>query len=144
VRSRVFTVRHWSGVTVEDIRVEPDGRASFAVGPRGDVGPIDYPDSYESPMRFIKNERTAIADPADPTQVEWFCFTCTFRPWLDAGDARSAYFVIDGKRVAASEQDGRWYSARPLAAGESARVPAGAVRDAFGNRNGAASATVTR
>jgi hypothetical protein len=52
--------------------------------------------------------------------------------------------VIGDRRVDARERDGRWYSTRRLRAGESAHVPAGAVRDAFGNRNGAASATITR
>jgi hypothetical protein len=46
--------------------------------------------------------------------------------------------------VRAVERDGRWYSARALAEGESAQVPAGAVRDAYGDYNGAASATVSR
>jgi hypothetical protein len=53
--------------------------------------------------------------------------------------------LIGDRRVAAREaDDGRWYSRRELAPGESAHVPAGAVRDEFGNRNGAASGAVTR
>ena len=162
VESRAFEVRPWSGITVEDLRVEPDGTAGFEVGPRhtyqvgdpqfaAEVGPIDYPDSYSSPVRFIRNERTPMLDPAaprDPSRIEWYCFTCTFRPWLDTGDARSAAFtfVLDGRTrtVRAVERDGRWYSASPLEPGESARVDAGAVRDAYGDYNGSASATVTR
>ena len=57
----------WAGITVEDVRLETDGRVSFRVGPRRsdvthfdqgenpgnpiqvpvELGPIDYPDSYE-------------------------------------------------------------------------------------------------
>ncbi len=60
VTSREFRVRPWTGITVEDLRREADGRVSFRVGPRhsheakGDggpairdeIGPVDYPDSY--------------------------------------------------------------------------------------------------
>ena len=59
VASREFAVRPWSGVTIEDIHTEPDGRVSFAIGPgttlpvtgnggadiTDEIGPIDYPDS---------------------------------------------------------------------------------------------------
>ena len=156
IASRQFEVRDWSGITVDDLRVEPDGTASFAVGPRrtfdvegmaAQVGPIDYPDSYRSPVRFIVDKRTPIVDPAapaDPSKIEWYCFTCSFRPWIDAGNASGAFFRIGGERVPAVEREGRWHSARPLEPGESASVPAGAVRDAYGNYNGQASASVTR
>ena len=156
IASEPFEVRDWSGITVDDLRVEPDGTASFAVGPRrtfdvnglsATVGPIDYPDSYKSPFRFVVEKRTPYVDPAapgDPSQIEWFCFTCSFRPWVDAGDAESAYFLIGGRRVPAVERDGRWYSSRALEPGQSASVPAGAVVDAYGNHNGRASAPVTR
>jgi hypothetical protein len=156
VTSEPFEVRDWSGITVDDLRVEPDGSASFAVGPRrtfdvngmrAEVGPIDYPDSYRSPVRFIVEKRTPFVDPAapaDPAQIEWYCFTCSFRPWADVGNAESAYFVVDGERVPAVERDGRWHSSRPLEPGETASVPARAVVDAYGNHNGRASASVTR
>ena len=48
-----------------------------------EVGPVDYPDSYESPVEFIDSRRTAYRDPAapgDPDRLEWFCFACSFRP----------------------------------------------------------------
>jgi Neutral/alkaline non-lysosomal ceramidase, N-terminal len=145
--SASFRVSPWSGITVNSLRVEPDGRVSFAVGPRhtydGDeIGPIDYPDSYKSPARFIKDQRSKVGG-------EWYCFTCSFRPWVDSGDATSAAFTFvaaDGtrRRVAATEEGGRWVSASALAAGESAYVDPGAVRDLYGDVNGERSEAVTR
>jgi len=148
-----FRVEPWGGITVEDLRVEPDGRPSFRTGPRSsrplgalsaEIGPIDYPDSYEPGARFVGVGWTGVRDPAapdDPELVEWYCDTCSFRPWLDAGDAQSAVFTFvapDGarRRVAASLEGGRWTAVEPLAAGERALVERGAVRDRFENFNG--------
>jgi hypothetical protein len=165
LESAEFAVRPWSGVTVEDTRREAGGAVSFAVGPRrtievtsggppvtAELGPIDYPDSYDDPAkpRFIREQRTAYRDPAAPavaSRIEWFCFTCSFRPWADVGDAATATVTIvrkNGKtaQVPATERDGRWVTSRTLKAGESAFVAAGCVRDAWGNRNGAPSAVV--
>ncbi len=116
-----------------------------------EIGPIDYPDSYDSPMRFIRDRRTAFRDPAapgDPAKLEWFCFTCSFRPWLDAGDAQSAVVTIrrangSSFTVPASESAGRWSSAYVLGPGETATVEPGGVRDAFGDYNGARSAQLS-
>ena len=87
-------MRPWDGITVEDLRLEPNRAVSFQVGPRrvleGDeIGPIDYPDSYEVSRRakFIREQRVMMRDRSDPSRVTWFCFTCSFRPWLDTGDA---------------------------------------------------------
>ena len=161
--SKEFAVRPWSGITVDGLRVDGDGRVSFAVGPRhtipvtsgtpaidATIGPIDYPDTYASPVRFVHHERTAVRDPAAPgdaSKLEWYCLTCSFRPWLDAGDAASATFTFvrpNGKTraVRAVARDGRWVSADPLRLGESAFVARGSVVDAWGNYNGTASGTV--
>ena len=66
--------------------------------------------------------------PGDASKLEWFCLTCSFRPWLDAGDAASATFTFvrpNGKTraVRAVARDGRWVSADPLRLGESASWP---------------------
>jgi hypothetical protein len=147
-----FEVRPWSGITVEDLRVDADGRPSFRTGPRATrtfagltaaIGPIDYPDSYDSGARFVGVKWDAVRDPAapnDPARLEWYCDTCSFRPWLDTGEAVSASFVFvaaDGSRrtVPAVAEGGRWMATEPLGPGERAVVEPRAVRDRFGNFN---------
>jgi hypothetical protein len=156
--SEPFAVRPWTGVTVEDLRVEDDRRVSFLVGPTRErtipgteqktaIGPIDYPDSYtDDPLkaRFIRLRHDVVRDPAapqDPSRFEWYCFTCTFRPWLDRGDAAEASVVFakgPSRSVhrATRGADGRWRTDRALAEGERAYVCDGHVKDAFGNHNG--------
>ena len=180
LKSQSFAVRKWNGITVPDIDATRDG-VSFTVGPtstyrlpsvqpsggsrietkvegegEGDVvatvGPIDYPDSYESPARFIDPTRTAMRDPAspnDPALFEWFCFDCSFRPWADTGTPSCAEVTIVGRRgdsrqMAATERDGRWVVDYRLSGGELALVRPGGVRDGFRQRNGRASAIVGR
>ncbi len=157
--SREFQVRTWSGITVEDFRRDEGGGMSFRVGPRSTypvrgggpdleatIGPVDYPDSYDSPIPFIRDERTAVRDPQrpdDPDALEWYCFACSFRPWIDSGNASSARVTVidadDGSRrtFAASPSGERWRTARELRPGEIAIVDAGGVLDEWGNRNGA-------
>jgi hypothetical protein len=154
LESNTFEVKPWTGITASDVRIDPGGRISFKIGPRhtytaygiaAELGPIDYPDSYSSPARFIKNERTAYRDPSaptDPQKFEWFCFTCTFRNWADTGDAEVAYLtIVDPRgglyRYKARPRGDRWSVTRKLRPRESAYVRAGDVRDGFGNYNGA-------
>ena len=166
LESRNFTVGAWDGITVEDLEVNGSGKATFKVGPRrtltvsgggptieAEIGPIDYPDSYSSPIRFIKNQRQAFRDPADPgsaAKLEWYCFPCSFRPWADVGRPQAAYVTIvrtDGSRErvpAVETTPGSFSSERALAAGERAFVAAGDVQDTFGNVNGADSGSVER
>ena len=166
LESRTFTVRAWDGITVEGLDLDPSGRVVFDVGPRrtltvsgggptieAELGPIDYPDSYSSPIRFIDSGRQAFRDPAAPgsaAKLEWYCFRCSFRPWADVGRPETAYVTIvrpDGsrERVRAVEgSPGSFSSERALSPGETAFVAAGDVRDAFGNVNGADSGSVER
>ena len=173
VASAPFRVSAWRGITVEDLRLDA-GKPSFRVGPGGDrdgvtmkerdaedkpipvrgapPGPIDYPDTYSSPLapRFIDGKREVVRDLAakdDDSLWEWYCLACSFRPWLDAGDAESATVTFLKKskvvaRVPAARVGDRWVADRVVAKGETAVVEAGAVRDAWGNTNGAPSATV--
>jgi hypothetical protein len=81
------------------------------------------------------------AAPGDPSRVEWYCDTCSFRPWLDAGEAERAAFTFvapDGttRSVEAQLEGGRWTAVEPLATGERALVEPRSVRDRFGNFNG--------
>jgi hypothetical protein len=170
--SQPFTVSPWDGITIDDLRVEPGGGASFLVGPRTvkefstfgypdvgrlltlEVGPIDYPDSWakaklpteaETGIRiFPRLDRHVI----DNTQR--YCFSCTFRPWADTGQVASATATItraDGRVdqvTAALGTDGRWHiPAGALRAGDSVAIAAGGVVDTFGERNGQASPSVT-
>jgi hypothetical protein len=161
LESDSFQVKPWSGITASDVQIDSGGRISFAVGPKrsiqvndggpavtAEIGPIDYPDSYSSPARFIRNQRTAYRDPAspaDPQEIEWYCFTCTFRPWADTGDVAIAYVTIaepNGKlyRMKAKPRGDRWYVSRRLRPREAAYVRAADVRDDYGNFNGQDSA----
>jgi hypothetical protein len=170
--SEPFEVRRWDGITVPDISAGADG-VSFAVGPTSTyrlplaqpaagprpvetkvdgpgsgpvvatVGPVDYPDSYKSPARFINATRTAMRDPArpnDPAQFEWFCLDCSFRPWADTGRPSCAAVTVvssqgSARRVTAREQGGRWVAPVRLGPGELALVAPGGVVDAFGQVN---------
>ena len=82
-----------------------DGTMSFQVGPTsvfdnpvpGCAAGHDRPDRLpghprRSGARFIRNQRSASGD--GTCDVEWFCFTCTWRPWLDFGDADTAKVTV--------------------------------------------------
>lgn len=92
LESDPFEVSPWSGITVEDFRLEPDGTMSFTVGPRhtytvggpgsdvdvqgggpqieAEIGPIDYPDTYDSPARFIRWVTSRTLAPGEIAVVE--------------------------------------------------------------------------
>ncbi len=136
VASRTFAVSPWSGIT-SALTLEDDGTLAVA------VPPLDYPDSYETEgkARFITLEPTEIGG-------ERYCFTCTFRPWLDTGEAETVTVTItraDGStETVPAERDGdRWRTAAKLGPGDSATVAAGGVLDAWANRNGAPSNVVS-
>ena len=177
LESRPFAVRPWSGITAEDLRLESDGTLSFRIGPRrhydvpagGDedarpvaplgggpaiadveIGPIDYPDTYRSPARFIDHVRYARRDPAAPgdgSRLEWFCFACSFRPWIDAGDAAGAEVtILDENRttvVQAQRVGDRWVTQEVLQEGQTAFVEVGGVQDRYENFNGARSNVIS-
>ena len=174
VVSRTFDVGVWTGITVEDVRVEPGGAVSFRVGPRranlphrearsdsgavvnvpNELGPIDYPDSYAGRRAaekapFIEEERRFVPDPeapGDPARFELFCLECSFRPWLDTGDADRATVTFASaagrRRVGARRSGGRWETVTTLRAGEAAYVCPGDVSDPWRDVNGALSAAV--
>jgi hypothetical protein len=159
--SKPFTVSPWSGITVSDLRREPDGNVSLALGPRHDravpggnpttasIGPIDFPDTYTHAdrARFVRLQRTLVRDPAapgDPSRFEWFCLTCSFRPWMDTTDGSSVTVTYTGpgghtRTVPAHRVGDRWVTSSPPRPGERASVRAGDAVDAWGDFNGAAS-----
>ncbi|HEV3228192.1 MAG TPA: hypothetical protein VGY97_01860, partial [Solirubrobacteraceae bacterium] len=167
VTSRPFKVLPWSGVTVEQLHTV-GSTVSFKVGPAhvltgtdaggnnpitASIGPIDYPDTYPGDAyhsankpRFIQLARTYARDSATGA-TEWFCFTCTFRPWLDAADASRAYVTFRAPsgtitKVPAIEQNGWWVAGRPMPAGSTAYVAPGDVCDAWGDYNGSGAGPV--
>ena len=125
-----FAVSPWQGVTVSDVRAEPDGRVSFV------VDPVTYPRTYSSPFRYIKDDGN-----------KDLCKTCTFRPWASrAGIASASLTVVrdhgESRVVPAVFSGGRWYVTTDLVKGERAVVAPGNVVDANGEANGAPSNSV--
>jgi hypothetical protein len=166
--SREFLVKPWSGVSVDGLGGSTPG---FTAGPRTDVpfplqgggqttarlGPIDYPDTYRSPIKFIKKNRHFVrdrAEPNNPDKAQWYCIApdsdddptgCSFRPWADVGDLARVVFTFvspSGKveRVAGRREGDRWVAPRALRGGEAVYVESGDACDAHGNYNGKPSA----
>jgi hypothetical protein len=166
VTSEPFTVKPWSGITVRDLRQDPDGRASFVLGPThcytygaaglncdagaGPVsgytlGAVDYPDTYASPFRFIRgrnfpdNLKTYFAGRADDEQ---FCLECSFRPWLDTWTPSSVSITVwspdGGERTESATYDIATgrYRGPVLSTGEKAWIASSTITDEFGNTNG--------
>jgi hypothetical protein len=133
--SREFTVSPWTGITVTDVRAEPDGRASVA------VAPVAYPRTYASTAasRIIKD---------DGRTGNRLCKTCSFRPWASTGEVASVQVTAvssSGARTLDAALDpatGRWTTTGPVYLDETASVASGGVRDGFGEVNGAASESV--
>ena len=165
LESESFEVAPWDGIAVDDLRVETDGRVSFAVGPvntfmtfksgAGDgdttrapgytVGPVDYPDSYEGGLSWIRNERQIFAGD------QQYCGRCTFRPWADSAQLAVASIPVTVRRadgstytLAANLTGGRWTTAEAISDGHTAFIAAGVITDEYGEKNGAASADVRR
>jgi hypothetical protein len=157
--SREFLVKPWSGITINGFGGSTPG---FDVGPRTEVpfgssakavlGPIDYPDTYTSPIKFIKKNRHFVPDPAEPNnpdRAEWYCIApdsdddptgCTFRPWADVGDLARVVFTFVSpsgrvERVAGRKEGSRWVAGRRLRSGEGVYIESGDACDAFGNYN---------
>ncbi|MDQ3914002.1 MAG: hypothetical protein M3323_01540 [Actinomycetota bacterium] len=135
LESDPFLVQPWDGVEVTDLRVDP-GAVSFRAT-------SNYPRTYEgSPFPYV-----AVATKNDDTGVP-FCTTCSFRPWASSGQIVSAGVTVVRSTgavevVPAQLVDGRWSAPVVLGAGDRAYVEAGAVLDEYGERNAAASASVT-
>ena len=162
LESEPFTVAPWDGITVTDGRVERDGTVSFAVGPRSThtfgtghtyvVGPVDYPDAYASPFRFLDGKRRLFTySSSDPARHQQYCSRCTFRPWADTGTVESVLVTVTRanrrtETVPATfdAATGRWRTALALKPGESAQVLPRAVTDGFGETNGKPSPLVVR
>jgi hypothetical protein len=162
-----FEVRPWDGITVEDARVDADGRVTFAAGPTNErkeqtvrrtarppfapgnapvtfrIGPVDYPDTVRDQKatgaRFLDDVRGYSGTGVD--EVEHYCLDCSFRPWLDATNRLVATVEIGGSRERLGpDSSGRFRSRRALGPGQRATIE---IVDAWGNTT-AAPVAVTR
>ena len=158
LESDPFEVSPWAGITVEDLGVS-DGDVSFDVDPSSSytfgtpntyrVGPIDYPDSYASPFRFIRNERRLYTyGLSDPARHQQYCARCSFRPWADSSEVVSATVTVvraddSVEQIAASFDGARWVADTNLQPGDRAFVAAGGLIDQYGETNGTPSSEVS-
>ena len=113
---------------VTDGAVDEGGDVSFRVPDSA------YPRSYDSTFRTI-------GDDGNQGGKSRICRTCSFRPWAASAPAVSAVVTVtraDGtsQQVPARLVDGRWVADTDLAAGDTAVLAPGAVRDAYGETNG--------
>jgi hypothetical protein len=159
--SNPFSVKPWSGITVEGARTNAAGHVTFTAGPTHriaekrvrntdrpplaandapvtfSVGPVDFPDTIRDPKatgaRFLSSVRGYSAASADA--VEHYCLDCSFRPWLDATGDLVARVTIGGRtETLRPDADGRFTSRSALQPGQSAKV---VVEDAWGDTSGA-------
>src|SRR4051794_7541671 len=126
--SAPFTVTPWTGLTARDLR-RVGTEASFV------VDPISYPrtPATTTGFRFYKDNPT-------PHIV---CTTCTFRPWASTSSVVSAVVEVhpgNGKpfTVPASYDPStqRWIAKVPGGLGVTVSIPAGGIRDGYGETNG--------
>jgi hypothetical protein len=138
ISTQSFRVEPWRGIAIGDLRADEDGRVSFA-DPK-----IDYPDTYDSPFRFLDGRRRTVKN-------EEYCWRCHFRPWADTGRLDEVEVTVrrlGGRKTATvtarrDPETGRWRTPR-LPRGVEAWVAAGDARDTFGNENAEPSERVTR
>ena len=170
--SEPFTVSPWTGITADTVAdgedvvvtVGPTTVVGYDDGGAGTTtytfGPIDYPNSYDSPMDYVQltdvdGRDTSAADGrvrftyrSGTADDQFYCPFCSFRLWADTGVAEAVSVTvttIDGtvRTVPATRTaDGQWRAEGVLADGATARVAAGGVTDAWGNTNGAPSIPV--
>jgi hypothetical protein len=131
LESSSFTVSPWSGIKVKDLKRDSDGTVSFS------VDPVTYPRMPQ------ESHRPGIAEMyKDDSDGNTFCHSCTFRPWATTGSVASAIVVVAGKgrpRTITASYDvasGRWIASVPKKKGQTVTVPAGGVRDTYGEANG--------
>src|SRR3954469_8786707 len=126
--SAPFTVTPWTGINAHDLR-RNGTEASFV------IDAITYPRTPATTkgFRFYKDDPT-------PHVV---CTTCTFRPWASTSSVVSAVVEVhpgNGKpfTVPASYDPStqRWIAKVPGGLGVTVSIPAGGIRDGYGETNG--------
>jgi hypothetical protein len=132
--SNAFHVSAWRGISVRRLEVN-DRRAMFT------IAPIRYPRmprEHPSKLRFYRDDHGGTRKPGSSI----VCITCTFRPWASKGHVTSAFVQIVKRshvvrRIRAHRLPGTrtWIASVQLSHGERVVVPAGAVRDGYGETN---------
>jgi hypothetical protein len=131
--SQAFAVSRWTGITVRDLRRD-GSQVSFVVDPI--VYPRTPPAAHTTGIRFYGDDQGGLPG------HNHVCLTCSFRPWATTGTVVSAVVQVDrgnGRidRVPATYDaaTGRWVANVTPGEGISVSVPAGGVRDTYGETN---------
>lgn len=105
-------------------------------------GPIDYPDSYDAAMPWIREQRNLHRYQSAGQEDQVYCHHCSFRPWLNVGEPAQAcaQWLRDGvlqERVCsdtASNAVTLQFSAAPQTGDQVAVLP-GDISDQLGQSN---------
>jgi hypothetical protein len=135
LESRVFRVRPWRGITISHLQVKGH-QASFTVAPiRYPRLPIHIPSALKG---FYKDNGGGTGKP----NTSVLCETCSFMPWASHGRLAAAVIeIVDRggdvvRTVPAHQLDGSTWGARvTVPTGAHLVVPAGGVRDTYGETN---------
>ncbi|MDQ1698486.1 MAG: hypothetical protein QOG34_349 [Frankiaceae bacterium] len=136
--STPFTVVPWTGITAHDLTVSGH-TASFV------VDPIRYPrlPAHHSQLKFYADDQGGLVNAAGNYVYSVVCKRCAVRPWATVGTVTSAVVLItsvDGhqRRVPAAydASSGRWVATVDQRPGDVITVPAGGIRDGYGETNG--------
>jgi hypothetical protein len=133
--SAPFTVSPWTGITARDLRRSGD-QVSFV------IDPVTYP---RLPSKAGRAGLRWSADAGARTPGHGLlCKTCSFRPWASTGQVVSA--IVQVRRGSSGQAEtvpahydaasGRWVATVPTGAGLRISVPAGGIRDSYGETNG--------
>jgi hypothetical protein len=133
--SQPFAVSPWTGITVRDLQ-RNGSQVSFVVDPI--VYPTTPPAAHSAGVLWY-------SDPRSKGNHGPVCERCSFRPWATTGTVTTAVVQVqDGNgrvtRVPATydPSTGRWVADVPPGQGLTVSVPAGGVRDGYGETNGQA------
>jgi hypothetical protein len=158
--SKPFTVEPWSGITVENAKLDSGGHVIFDAGPRTvvkeqtaratarpplaagnapvtfTIGPVDFPDAAKDQAatgaRFLDKKRSYSAASFD--EVEHYCLDCTFRPWMDATNKLTATVKIGSKtETVKPDSDGHFKTDTTAATGTPVTIT---IKDAWGDTSG--------
>ncbi|HWB65722.1 MAG TPA: hypothetical protein VG708_02685 [Mycobacteriales bacterium] len=134
LRSRVFTVSPWRGIHVGRLRLVDDRATLHIPAIRYPRLPVHVPPQ----LRFYRDDGGGTGRHG----ASVLCKTCTFRPWATRGHVASVRFDVVShgsviRRVRARQRPHRrdWTAHVRLPQGAHLVLPAGGVRDQYGETN---------